>query len=356
MALSWLKTRAALHRLRWRLTGSYALVALATLLVVEWWGLVGAALFLSRDLNALTLPGFLKIVIDVAFQIVLPTALIMLVPSMLVGALFGLITARWLDDRLVAIGKVTRAWQQGDFTPRVRDTTGDEISELGDRLNEMAGQLESLVETQQGLAALEERNRLARDLHDTVKQETLAASMQIAAARARLEKNPQAAAQALREAGDLVHQVQQELVGLIWELRPLALKGRGLPAALSEFASSWSRQTGIPLTIDLSAAQVVPELAEEALYRIAQEALANVARHSQATHLELRYQDARDQVTLTIQDDGIGFDPALPDEEGLGLQTMRQRIEGCGGSLAVASLPGQGTTIVARLPLKGISE
>jgi NarL family two-component system sensor histidine kinase LiaS len=348
---NWVLRKAALHRLRWRLTGSYALVALATLLVVEWWGLVGAALFLSQDLNALSLPGFLKIVGDVAFQIVLPTALIMLVPSMLLGGLFGLITARWLDDRLAVIRKATQAWQQGNFDTRVRDTTGDEISELCDRLNDMAGQLQALVETQQGLAALEERNRLARDLHDTVKQETLAASMQIAAARASLEKNPQAASQALLEASDLVHQVQQELVGLIWELRPLALKGRGLPVALREFARSWSRQTGIPVEPDLSAAQVVSETAEEALYRIAQEALANVARHGQAQHLKLGYRDAQNSVILTIQDDGVGFDPALPMEESLGLRTMRQRAKDCGGSLTIDSSPGQGTTISAQLPL-----
>ena len=360
MHSNWLNARPAFfthfRRLRWRLTGSYALVALATLLVVEWWGLVGAALFLSQDLKALTLPGFLKVVAEIALQIVLPTALIMLVPSMLVGALFGQITTRWLDDRLAAVGRVTRAWQAGDFRPRVIDSTGDEITELSDRLNEMAGKLQALVETQHELAALEVRNRLARDLHDTVKQETLAASLQIATARAHLDKDPQAASQALQEAGHLVHQVQQELVGLIWELRPAALRGRGLPAALAEFASSWARQTGIPVEVELSACAAISEPAEEALYRIAQEALANVARHGQAAHLEIQINDSQGLVVLRIHDDGIGFDPSLQAEAGLGLRTMRQRAESAGGSLSVESSPSQGTTVWARVPLKGISQ
>jgi NarL family two-component system sensor histidine kinase LiaS len=335
------------RQLRWRLTVSYALVALATVLVVEWWGLVGTALFLS---GALTLPEVFILVVQIAWEVVLPTALVLVVPTALVGALIGQIMVRWLDGRLERLGKVTRAWQAGDFTQRVNDSSGDEITELAGRLNEMAAQFQTLLETRQKLAGLEERNRLARELHDSVKQEGLSAIMQLGAARARLASDPQAAAGHLKEADDLIHQMQQELTGLIWELRPVGLDGRSLKVALKLAVENWSRQTHIAASLNETGQSDLPLESEEILYRIVQEALSNVARHSRAAQVEIELNVAPDQVTLVIRDDGVGFDPSEVGQIELGLRSMRERAAAVGGSLVISSTPGKGTLITTRLP------
>jgi NarL family two-component system sensor histidine kinase LiaS len=336
------------RQLRWRLTVSYALVALATVSMVEWWGLVGTALFLS---HALTLPEVFFLVVRIAWEVVLPTALVLVIPTALVGALIGQIMVGWLGGRLERLSKVTRAWQTGDFSQRVNDSSGDEITELAGRLNEMAAQFQTLLETRQKLAGLEERNHLARELHDSVKQEGLAALMQLGAARARLASDPQAAGSHLKEADDLVHQMQQELTGLIWELRPVGLDGRSLKVALKLVVENWSRQTHIAARLNETGQIDLPLEFEEILYRIVQEALANVARHSRATQVEIDLNAAPGQVTLVIRDDGIGFDPSEVGQTELGLRSMRERAAVVGGSLEITSIPGKGTTITARLPV-----
>ncbi len=341
-------TTTRLRQLRWRLTVSYALVALATVLIVEWWGLVGAALFLSSELTPLDV---LSLVVRIAVQVVLPTALALIIPTALVGALFGLITVHWLDHRLQTLHKITRAWQSGDFSERVKDATGDEISELAERLNHMADELQSLLAARQQLAALEERNHLARELHDSVKQASLAASLQLAAARARLTSAPGAAAENLKEAEDLVHQMQQELTGLIWDLRPVGLEGRGLKTALQAAAESWSRQTNILAKLTLSIQEPLNVEIEDIFYRILQEALANVARHSRAARVEINLSSTAGLATLVVRDDGIGFEPDGIDLTELGLRSMRERAKSAGGSLEIVSTPGQGTLVTARLPL-----
>ena len=310
-----------LRQLRWRLTLSYALVALATVLMVDWWGLVGASLFLSGDLG----PGELvKVLVRIALEIVLPTALLLVIPTALVGALFGQITARWLDLRLRSLEEATRAWQTGDFFHQIRDATGDEITALAERLNDMAGQLQGLMQTRQELAALDERNHLARELHDSAKQACLAAIMQLGAARAWLETDPGAAAAHLAETDELVHQVQQELTGLIWELRPAGLSVQ--PLILSE-----------PM--------------EEVLYRILQEALANIARHSRAGHVEIELAMKNGQASLVVEDNGVGFDLTQINVTDLGLRGMHERAGELGGSVTIDSAPGQGTKITALFSL-----
>ena len=342
-----------LRQLRWRLTLSYALVALATVLMVEWWGLVGASLFLSGNLEVLEL---IQVVVRIALEIVLPTALLLIIPTALVGALFGQISARWLDIRLGSLEEATRSWQTGDFSRQIHDTTGDEISELAGRLNEMAVQLQELMQTRQELAALEERNHLARELHNSAKQAGLAAIMQIGAARARLESDPISAAAHLAEADELVHQVQQELTGLIWELRPVGLSGQDLPAALKTAIERWSRQTNIPANLSVDLASALPAAVEEALFRILQESLANVARHSQAGQVEIALSLKNDQASLVVHDDGVGFDPAQIQPTELGLRSMRERADALGGSLSVESAPGQGTYITVLLPLSSLKK
>ena len=144
---------------------------------------------------------------------------------------------------------------------------------------------------------------------------------------------------------------QQELGLLITELRPAALDGQGLPAALKAYLDSWSHHTRLPGTLTTRGERPLPLNLEQTLYRVAQESLANVARHSAArtVTLHLLYEDSR--VCLEIADDGGGFDPESPANSGFGLESMRQRLREVGGSLEVNSEDGEGTRVRAEVLL-----
>jgi NarL family two-component system sensor histidine kinase LiaS len=212
----------------------------------------------------------------------------------------------------------------------------------------MALQLQTMLQTRQELASLDERNRLARDLHDAVKQQVFATAMQVGAALALFEQNPAAAKKNLVETDRLVHQTQQELTRLIQELRPAALEDKGLTAALREYISDWSRQSNIAAEVRVRGEQAMPFLLEQTLFRVTQEALANIARHSRATRVEVCLAWAGEQVTLTLADNGQGFNPATIPGKGLGLRSMRERVEAIGGHLSVASQPEGGTQVMVQ--------
>jgi len=266
----------------------------------------------------------------------------------ILGTLFGFLTARWLTRRLRALADVTGAWGQGDFSAFIHAPAGDEIGRLGRQLNWMAEQLQNLLQAREELAAVEERNRLARDLHDSVKQQVFAATMTLGAAEALWEQEPAAARQRVGEALALSRQAQQELARLIHELRPVELEGKGLADALRDYAERWSRQTGIMVRVAVQEEGALPLDAERACFRVVQEALANVARHSGAGRVEITLSGADGGVCLTVADDGCGFDVAPVQGRGLGLLTMRERAEALGGHLVVDSAPGRGTRVTVQ--------
>lgn len=198
----------------------------------------------------------------------------------------------------------------------------------------------------QDLAVAEERNRLARELHDSVKQQVFATIMQLGAARVLLERDPAAARVHLIEAEQLAQQSGAELSLLIHELRPVALGDKGLVAAIQAYAADWSRQSNIAADVRAHGAGTLAPAAEHVLVRVTQEALANVARHSHAGAVTIDLELAADAATLTVADNGTGFDTQTA-SRGVGLDSMRERLEALGGRLSVTSAPGAGTTITA---------
>jgi two-component system, NarL family, sensor histidine kinase LiaS len=228
----------------------------------------------------------------------------------------------------------------------------EKTQELLDQLRAAHQQLEVYARQGQELAVVDERNRLARELHDSVKQQAFAASAQIAAAHTRLraanQQHPndiEMIYEHLGKAEHLMDEIRTELSQLIYELRPVALQEKGLAAALREWGSGWSSQYGIAFNLRSLGERSLPQEIEQALFRITQEALSNVGKHSQARQVSVLLDLQADTVRLTIQDDGIGFDPALV-EGGFGLRSMRERAEQLpGGKLEISSLPEQGTSI-----------
>jgi signal transduction histidine kinase len=266
-----------------------------------------------------------------------------------IGVFTGAVISANLRGRLRRIARAADAWSNGDFTATARDGAGDELGQLARDLNRMAEQIQTLLATRQELAVVEERNRLARDLHDTVKQHVFANALLVRAARKQMERDPQAAAEHLVEAEELAGQTQQELIALIRALRPAAIADRGLVAVLREYVDDWSRRMGIAADVRVQGERATPLDIEDTLLRVAQEALANVARHSEAREAEVRLIWGEEQVCLTILDTGRGFELARADGRGLGLASMRERAEALGGTLAITST-ASGTTVEARVP------
>lgn len=210
--------------------------------------------------------------------------------------------------------------------------------------------VEELQETQQKLqelAVVEERNRLARDLHDSVKQQVFAISMQLSAARTALSKSDKAYS-SVTEAERLAQQAGAELTTLINALRPPELVNKPLSIALQEHAEAWSRQNDTASEVDIDSTVSVDQQTEQALFRVAQEALANVARHSRADKATVTLKSENGNVVLMIEDNGIGYDTEQT-ARGIGLDSMKERLAGVNGELEISSSKIQGTRVVAKV-------
>jgi NarL family two-component system sensor histidine kinase LiaS len=277
-----------------------------------------------------------------------------LIIAVISGPVFGYITARSVIKRLKKLSVAVDSWGYGDFAARAVDTSQDELGQMAHQLNRMAEQLQNLLETRQQLATLEERNRLARDLHDSVKQQVFAISMQIAATRILLKRDVNAAEERLGKTEALVKQAQQELTTLIRELRPVALDGKGLVVALRELLPQWSQQNEIVANLQVEGSRTLSLTVEEALFRVTQEALSNIARHSKATLVQLTLNMTGPTIALTVQDNGQGFDLTRLEQRGIGLLSMQERMKALGGDLLIESTPGAGTCMIARCTHLGI--
>jgi len=175
------------------------------------------------------------------------------------------------------------------------------------------------------------------------------------AARAQGRLSPEAATRRLEEAGQVARASLGEARRAIWALRPEPLEHGSLGRALGELAAGFGSQTGIDTQAAVTGEEVgLAAEAQEALLRVAQEALANVRKHASAHRVRLTLSYLDDATLLDVCDDGVGFDPAAPAGSGpgggFGLAGMRERLGAHGGTLTVEAAPGQGTTVAAALP------
>ncbi len=283
------------------------------------------------------------------------TGTLLLVSMIPIGVLFGVLTTRGTLRRIRHLADATSRFAAGDLAQRVSVRGHDEISQLEDHFNRMAAQLTENIALRQELASqnarLAERGRISRDLHDSIKQQVFAIGLQLGTALSLLERDPAVAVQHVRQADALAHQAQQELTTLIHELRPLALQSRDFSAALHDYVNAWGQQHGVATQVQMPERLALPGTVEDSLLRVTQEALANVARHSQARQVQVTLTEGDDQVTLAIADDGQGFTVTDSPSNGVGLNSMRERMQALGGTVTVLSASGQGTRILAQCPL-----
>jgi signal transduction histidine kinase len=210
-----------------------------------------------------------------------------------------------------------------------------------------------LYEQAKQVAVLEERQRLARELHDSVTQTLYGMSLYAQAAVGQLALgNLEQVAENLREIQDTSQEVLAEMRLLIHELRPPVLERDGLDGALQVRLSAVEERAGLKTTLKYDLAGRLPAAIEEGLYRIAQEALNNVLKHAHARTITVSLSQGDKLVTMEIADDGIGFEPErVKGQGGMGLHAMQERAAAFGGHLAVISKPGEGARVVMEVRL-----
>ena len=227
----------------------------------------------------------------------------------------------------------------------------------------LIGELESsrseLAVSERQAGILQERQRLANDIHDTLAQGFTSIVLQLEAAESALASDPKALHRHLDQARATARESLGEARRFVWALRPPALDGASLPEALSRLASRWSEESGVDAraTVTGTAQPLSPDV-EVALLRASKEALANVRKHADASEATITLSYMDDLVMLDVHDNGRGFVLAnsLGPENGkhgggFGLAGMRQRVEQLGGTLSIESAPGEGATLVVELPV-----
>jgi len=216
-----------------------------------------------------------------------------------------------------------------------------------------------LYEQSRELSVLDERNRLARELHDAMTQTLFSLRLSMETAAALVDSDAEGAAAELDTGRALIDAAFGELRALILELRPPALEADGLVAALRKHIEVVGRAHGLTVSITVvgepDGANLLEPDQERALFRIAQEAVSNAVRHAAATTIATIVGFEPGMASLAVTDDGVGFDPAARAVRSrrLGLTSMRERAQALGGEVTIRSGPGRGTTVRAEVPLAG---
>ena len=289
----------------------------------------------------------------------------MAVLSVPVALGLALLLARPLGRRLERIAGVSRRFAAGDLDARVDDRAPDEVGALARQLDAMAAALQQNVEILRDLAqrnaalareseaaaVVAERARISRDLHDAIAQRLFSLSASTAALPELIAADARLGIERARAVSALAETALLDLRGLLTELRPSDLVTRPFAEALEALCREWqSDERPVRLSLVLSGAPL-PAGVEDVLYRVAQETLANATRHAAARTIHVSMVEGRRRVTLSVTDDGVGFDPATRTGSGFGLVGMRERVRSVGGEIWIESEPGRGTTVRAELPL-----
>ena len=283
------------------------------------------------------------------------------------GGVLGFLLARTLKRDLTQIGIYAALLARGQYQAPASLVAGTgEARYLFRQLRQMAatwsGQVEALQrladerahlsERTERLAVLEERQRLARELHDTVSQELFGLAMLVAATRSLLPEDDTEVRARLRQVEEGARRAQATMRGLIRALRPVELGDKPLSAALDALLTDVRERQGIATAITTTGEREIPPGIEDALFRVAQEAVSNAVRHAHPSHISVLLAAESMGVSLAVEDDGVGFRTDAV-EDHVGFSTMRERTAEIGARLSIMGEPGRGTRVSVRVPLAG---
>jgi len=280
-----------------------------------------------------------------------------------VGAVVGFAAALRFQRKVNVLHMAILQLSRGNLTEKIPVTGTDSFDKIYDDFNEMAESVknriallqklgeENVMKAQAGeTAVLEERRRLARDLHDTVSQQLFALHMSASTLEQLVGRDP---AKAKAIAGQIVEVsaiAQKQIRGLIAQLRPVEFEGRSLAEALDRWFPDYCRHNGLTGSLEVAIGGGVSEAVEHQLFMIIQEAMANVVKHAKARHVTLSLKEMEHQYVLTLADDGIGFYRGQVQTHSYGLSTMRERANKLGGEIEILTKPGAGTRIRVQIP------
>jgi len=279
----------------------------------------------------------------------------------LIGTVFLVVLQRHFNHTIAIplrrLADQSAAIARGEFPEAIPVASKDEIGLVSHSFNHMAGRLREHQEKLKGLAILEERERVACELHDSLAQDLAAIRLKLIAAHRSINTGAVESNEGrLKELIWIVDEAYQNLRESIFGLRALTLRHDvGLIVALRAFLRDFSEVRKLPVELivaDPAATHFSPGV-EIQFIRILHEALANIVKHAHASRGTIRITPREDTATITIEDDGEGFCPTKISESSLrfGLSTMKARAQSAGGDLCVESAPGIGTRVTIHLPL-----
>ncbi|MBM7541498.1 sensor histidine kinase [Amphibacillus cookii] len=267
-----------------------------------------------------------------------------------------------IDDLSVMIMQLSR----GNYRSRFNYETDGEIARIGTELNDLAKKLDDQVrylqrladekaafaESAHKMATIEERQRLARDLHDSVSQQLFALTMMSKAVLRTLGKNPEKARVQMVEVAESAMKAQTEMRALLLHLRPIHLSDQSLRDGIANLIAELKTKCAIEFTMKMDDIEHLPKFTEEHLFRIIQEGLSNILRHADATKVKILLLQEAQHIFVHLADNGKGFDWDLAEQKqtSYGLKTMRERSEEIGGQFILRTKQGEGTYIDIRVP------
>jgi NarL family two-component system sensor histidine kinase LiaS len=285
------------------------------------------------------------------------------IPGAVLGALYS---GRDIRRELEEIGLGAKNLAYGNLDYRLTFRGNRDFDNIIMAFNEMAARLESQVSALQELAeeneqllqetkisaVSEERQRLARDLHDAVSQQLFAISMMAATVQKLADTNSERALALIKEISQSAARAQSEMRALLLQLRPLTLQNESLSEALRTLAEELESRQTIECVVDLDETDL-PKNMENQLYRIAQEGLSNVLRHAEASqvHISLKVSPDKRRVILSIEDNGKGFVPEQIPQSSMGNRSITERATLLGGTAQWLSVLGKGTKLEVRIPI-----
>ncbi len=289
------------------------------------------------------------------------TSVIFFVMSIYIGIRSGNIMRQRIHGMTAFVARLS-AGKAGE-TMEIEET--DDLSTLEEALNELSININeqtkslqrisserlNLEKQAQQAAVIEERQRLARDLHDSVSQQLFALNMLSSASVRMLDANKEDAGKLVRQAAEIAEKAQGEMRALLLHLRPVDLKGESLSTGLEKLAYELEQKTPITFSMQLDQMEKIHESADEHLFRVVQEAVSNILRHANATEITIRTEVKGSSFYLFVGDNGDGFDVTDKKWTSYGLHTMKERCEEIGGQFEIRSKTGEGTYITIRIPI-----
>lgn len=281
------------------------------------------------------------------------------------GLAFGYFRSHTIRHRLESLTASMRLLETGTPCPPLPEMGDDEIGRLAKQLERIRRKWEDQVASLQRMSAnlaeletrvrinavLEERQRLARELHDSVSQQLFAISMTATAVRRTLDQDFERARRQVELIEEMAAVAQSEMRALLLHLRPVRLEGKRLTQAVRELVDEIKAKVPMEIALHMDEDLILNKGIENHLFRLVQEAISNTLRHARASRMDITLQRRGDTVRLSVYDNGVGFDTQAKRQASYGLLNMEERVNELGGSIQVTSAPGKGTRVDVRIPL-----